>query len=133
MTSASTVSVEVSAELAECLARTNAAGKTPIARGSAQDEFLERVICGNKVPAVANFLHQFYDPGAAVIRCRIDVLVTNGAMSKVLRYDFTESLKKALLACRAGYFVNRDGKWLDGHGNTFVAANMKYGTDLTRS
>ena len=119
----SDICAEVNARLAECMTRILAnGGDEPMASDAAQDEFLELVICGNKLPAVANFLHEFYDSGAPVISCRIDSLVTEGAVSEVFCYDFAEPLKKALFACRAGYFVNRDGQWLNGHGESFESS-----------
>jgi len=46
---------EVNAELEESMARIRAAGE-PVRQGDkAHDDFLELVIYGNKVPAVANF------------------------------------------------------------------------------
>ena len=119
------IRTKVNTNLAASMLRIAAADDgPPMASDAAQDEFLELVIYGNEVPAVADFLRQFYDSGKAVIHCRWDSLMTEGAVSKVLRYDFDERLKEALLACRAGYFVYRDGQWLNGHGESFEMFNV---------
>jgi len=114
---------EVNIELAESMARINAAGEPTRQGDSAHDSFLELVIYGNKVAAVADFLHKFYDSGSGVIRVSLDPLVTERAMREVFRYDLAESMKEALFACRAGYFVNRDGQWLNHRGDLFVMSN----------
>jgi hypothetical protein len=120
------VIAEVNKELAESMSRISAAGEQPHQADQAHDEFLELVIYGNKVPAVANFLHEFYNSGSGVIKVCIDPLMTSGAVGKVFRYDLAESLKKALLTYRAGYFVNRNGEWLNGHGESFVMTHVKW-------
>jgi hypothetical protein len=95
----------VNAELAESMVRIQAAGE-PLRQGNqAHDKFLEFVIYGNKVPAVADLLHRFYDSGTGVINVRLDPLMTKRAMREVFRYDLNELLKKVLLACRAGDLV----------------------------
>ena len=119
------VFAKVRNKLAASMARIAADPGPPMASDKAQDEFLELVIYGNEVPAVADFLHKFYDSGTPVISCRFDVLVAGGAVGEVFRYDFAEPLKKALFACRAGYFVNRDGQWLNSHGESFEMANVE--------
>ena len=99
-------------------------GYDPILHRTAHEELRELVIYGDKFPDVANFLHPFADKITAIICCRSDSLVTGGAVGEVFRYDIPESLKKALLACRAGYFVYRDGQWLNGHGESFEMFNV---------
>ena len=101
-----TVVSAVNDELAESMARIKAAGEPPRQGDQAHDDFLELIIYGNKVPAVADFLHQFFRSGAGVISVRIDPLVTDGAMSKVFRYDLEERLQKLLTAYRAGNFID---------------------------
>lgn len=102
-----------------------AAGEPQHQGDKAHDEFLELVIYGNKVPAVANFLHEFYNASSGVIKVCVDPLMTSRAMREVFRYNLRESLKKTLLACRADYWVCRDGEWLNGHGDAFVMANVE--------
>lgn len=80
-----------------------------------RDEFLELVIYRNEIPAVANFLHEFYNSGSGVIGLAPNVFVAEGTASEVFRHDSGERLKKCLLASRAVYFVYRDGQWLNGH------------------
>ena len=124
---ADAIRTKVNRKLTASMARILAADDGPPRAGDkALDEFLELVIYGNEVPAVANFLHEFYNSGSGVIRLTPNVLVAEGTVGEVFRHDFDESLKKCLLACRAGYFVYRDGQWLNGHDESFEMFN-EYG------
>jgi len=119
---ATNIVAAVNAELAKSMAKF--VDESPMDSDKAQDEFLELVIYGNKVAEVADFLHKFYDSKTPVISCCLDPVMAERTMRKVFRYDFNERLKEALLACRAGYFVYRDGQWLNGHGDSFLISNV---------
>lgn len=112
---------EVSAELATSLAKL--AGDKPMASDKAQDEFLELVIYGNKVPAVAKFLHQFFNSGAAVIHCALDPLWTESAMKKVFCYHLDKRVERVLAACRTGDFVSWNGQGVECHKSSIEMAN----------
>ena len=109
---------EVNTELAESIAQMHAAGEPTRQGDTAHDEFLELVICGNKVPAVADFLHQVFRFGAGVIDVRVDPHMTSRAMREVFRYDLEGSLQKLLAACRAGNFVAWIMALVEIHGDT---------------
>ena len=101
----------------------HAAGEPPRQGEKARDDFLELIIYGDKVPAVADFLHQFFRSGAGVIKIRLDPLMTSRTMREVFRYDLEESLQKPLAAYRAGNFVDWNVALVKSHEEAPVMSN----------
>jgi hypothetical protein len=90
-----------------------------------QRELLELVIYAEEVPAVAERLKQFLNIGAAIMICDADEIATAAAGKTIFSYHIEDTMKRLLLACRAGNFIDGDLQNVDRHSDSLGMANAK--------
>ncbi|NTW50529.1 MAG: hypothetical protein HGB19_12525 [Chlorobiales bacterium] len=78
----------------------------PMPSDVAQRELLELIIYAKKVRPVARVLQKFLNLGAPILLSDIDHVATETAGKLVMNYYIEETMKRLLLTCRAGKFVN---------------------------
>ncbi len=83
-------------------------------------ENLELVLYAERIPAVSLLLQAFFELGIGILVTNRDpVTLTERAINMPFCYDLEDSVKRLLLACRAGEWVNWDiSKVLNLHGDT---------------
>ena len=92
-------------------------------------ENLELVLYAERIPAVAMILKAFFKTGVGILVTNRDpVTLAEWAGNTPFRYDLENSVKRLLLACRAGEWVSWDAsKIFNYHGETPFD---KFGDDL---
>jgi len=83
-------------------------------------ENLELVLYANRVPAVARLFQQFFELGIGILASHTNLVPTaEGTVNETLGYHLEDSVKRLLLACRAGEWVRWDvGKVFNFHGRS---------------
>ncbi len=72
-------------------------------------ENLELVLYAKRVPAVARLFQQFFELGIGILVSHTNLVTTaEGAVNETLGYHLEDSVKRLLLACRAGEWVRWD-------------------------
>jgi hypothetical protein len=86
----------------------------------AMKENLELVLYANRVPAVARLFQQFFERGIGILVSHTNLVATaEGTVNETLGYHLEDSIKRLLLACRAGEWVCWDvGKVFNFHGRS---------------
>ncbi len=90
-----------------------------------QRELLELVIYAKEVPAVAERLKKFLNLGAPIMLCDVDPVATAAAGKIVMNYYIEDTMKRLLLACRTGNFVDWELQNVDGHSGSLEMPNVE--------
>jgi hypothetical protein len=96
----------------------------PLPSDIAQRELLELVIYAGEVPAVAKALQKFLNLGAPIMICDVDDVMTAGAGKTVFRYHIEETMKRLLLAYRAGDFIDGELQEVNWHSGSGEMTNV---------